>query len=417
MRRALVLAIALSAVLRAHAAPAYRLTGIHVKGSKHFQEADIVRATGLKLGQSATEPMLEEVANRMAESGAFAQVTFQYRTGPGGMTVDFQVEDSPEFLPCRFDNFVWLPAPDLLTELRSRVPFFDGKVSTAGKMTARVADALKQLLADRKIDATVDYRLHQPKLGAAIDSVVFVVEGTHIPVREIFVTGASPFAAPLLQDAIKPLLGGNFYASVVESFTANNLLPVYLRRGYLRASFGEPVARFSDGAVSVTLPVTEGLEYQPVAVRWSGNAALSASDLSGKLHLAPGHPADAVRLAADLEQIGEAYGSRGYLRAAIEPVATYDDAARTVAYDFRVNEGEQYRMGRIEISGIDGDAAGRILAAWRMREGDPYDATYHTRFLRENSGKIPASLSRMRIKTSTQINPDRSVNVLLIFMP
>ena len=83
---------------------------------------------------------------------------------------------------------------------------------------------------------------------------------------------------------------------------------------------------------------------------------LALQNLDSMIHLPVGEPANAMRLRGDLEAAEKSYGAKGYMKAKITPEAGLDEAKSTVRYTFHVEEGEQYRMGELEIRGLDAAA-------------------------------------------------------------
>ena len=82
--------------------PSYPLTKVQSSGSKRFAEADIVKATGLKVGSRVIGEDLKQAAERLTQSGVFAQVQFRFDAG----TADYLTVDSDQFVPATFENFV-----------------------------------------------------------------------------------------------------------------------------------------------------------------------------------------------------------------------------------------------------------------------------------------------------------------------
>jgi outer membrane protein assembly factor BamA len=96
---------------------------------------------------------------------------------------------------------------------------------------------------------------------------------------------------------------------------------------------------------------------------------------------------------SDLEGVHKLYRSRGYMAAQATPAAAIDDENSTVRYDLKVVEGDQYKMGELEIVGLDTGAKAHLQDAWTLREGDPYNADYAKKFLDATNQLLPAGVS------------------------
>jgi outer membrane protein assembly factor BamA len=197
-------------------------------------------------------------------------------------------------------------------------------------------------------------------------------------------------------------------------------MPVCLQRGYLKAAFGESQAKVvtqseDEVEVDAILPLTPGKVYSTSAVEWKGNTVIAAPDLQSMIHLSNGQPADAIRLDRDLIEVAKLYHTRGYMTARVNPKPQLDDAQSTVRYQLSVVEGDQFKMGEFEVAGLDSQARARLQAAWKLREGDPYNSEYPKRFVNENSKLVPAGVP-WKIGIHEAVNEkDKTVDVTIRF--
>jgi outer membrane protein assembly factor BamA len=113
MRR-LLLFIACLFPAVAGAADHFNLARVLVTGSQRYQEDDLVRATGLNVNTQVTADDLQNAANYLGNSGAFASVQFLFKPAVGakGVEADFQVTDAKSYLPAVFENIVWFSDQD-----------------------------------------------------------------------------------------------------------------------------------------------------------------------------------------------------------------------------------------------------------------------------------------------------------------
>jgi outer membrane protein assembly factor BamA len=85
--------------------------------------------------------------------------------------------------------------------------------------------------------------------------------------------------------------------------------------------------------------------------------------------------------------VGKLYRSRGYMTVQIKSDTQFDEEKNTVHYDLNIVEGDLYKMGELEILGLDTQATARIEGAWTLREGQPYNADYPEQF-RDDTGQL-----------------------------
>jgi outer membrane protein assembly factor BamA len=396
---------------------AYKLVTIKVSGSHRFAAEDVIAASGLRIGQTAHEDDFKQAAQELGESGAFSQVSYRYEYSPEGTELEFQVTDAQHFVPAEFDNLVWFDDGQLMQQLHARVPLFDGKLPLSGNLADQLNETLQALIAGKDIPAQVDYLRAAPNDGP-VTAFVFSASGVNIHIGKVAFPDTGASELPLLQAAADPLQGQDYSRSMLRVQADKNFLPIYLARGYLKASFSEAHAKVvqesgNDATVDVSLQVTPGPQYKIAAVKWSGNSAFPSSQLMPLIHLQPGKPADADQLEDDLRAVTRLYQTKGYMAFQVVPVAQMDDAQATVSYDLKVQEGAVYHMEELEIRGLDSYTTSQLTLAWRLRSGDPYNASYPETFLQETSSMLPAG--GWRSKVNQAVNKDKTVDVTIQF--
>jgi outer membrane protein assembly factor BamA len=257
-------------------------------------------------------------------------------------------------------------------------------------------------LHERGIAGEVRFLLHEEQQDAPARNGYFFADGADIRVRDVSFPGAAPAEVPALNEAANRLLKMVYRRSTAESFAADHLWPVFLRRGFLKAKIGRPVATLVSSEppaslISLEIPVTPGPQYRLGALRWTGNKAIQSVDLEKLLSVRVGTPADLVALNADLERVSEAYKARGYLRQTTREAPTYDDSIQVVSYELQVNEGDQYKFNELDIEGLDARLRDRVRELWTLREGEPYDPNYIRVFLRSAGSLLgPGMVTRMQ---------------------
>jgi outer membrane protein insertion porin family len=398
----------------------FKLISINVTGSERYAPAEIIAATGLQLGRTVSESDFKQASQQLGETGAFSDVAYTYQFSAQGTRLDFRVADNNQFLPVRFDNFVWFSDQELVETIHRAVPLFHGQLPVAGGMIDQVSDAVQALLLERKLQGRADYMRAAHRDGP-IDAFVFKVTGPTIRIRNITFTGAAPTELPLLQAAAKDLAGQEYLRSILQVQAEKNLLPIYLERGYLKAAFAEAEAKVAhespqETVVDIDIPIAPGRQYKLTQIRWSGNIVFPAEKLQPLIHLQTGQYVNAVELGNDLETVQKLYGTRGYLAAHVRSIPQLDDSQSTVSYQLQVYEGDVYHMGELEIQGLDARTTARLVEAWKLRSGEAFDASYPQRFLSDTNRAIP--LVQWKIAVHNSLNEkDKTVDVTLHFDP
>src|SRR6476469_5897323 len=340
----------LSAQARKPSQPASssKLISINVTGSTRYTPEQIIAATGLQPGQNVSEEDFKSVTRHLGETGAFSDVAYTFQFGPEGMKLALQVTDNNPFVPVRFENFVWLSDQELFEKLRTRVPLFQGQLPVAGDLADELSEALQVLAIELKLRGRVDYLRAGPEDGP-MEAFEFSVTGQPIIVRKIDFSGASPAELPELEAAARKLAGEDYTRSRLVLQAEKNFLPVFLARGYLKASVAAPQPKVveetpEETSVDVTFPITPGSLYKVTGVQLSGyKDVFPVEKLRKLIRLQPGQPANAVQASQDVEALTKLYGTRGYMGVKIHPAPEMNDGDSTVSYVFHFQEGSIYK--------------------------------------------------------------------------
>lgn len=404
---------------------AYKLVAIKVTGTERYTEKEILPASGLQLGQSAAEGDFKEAVQRLGDTGLFIDVVYSFSYSGTGTKLELQLADTDKskLVPAHFENFVWFTDAELLSELQRRVPLFKQVLPVAGNLPDRVSEALQAILTEKQFPGRVDYLRQGKQDGGDLTGIAYRVDEVSIRIRKLEFPGATPEQTALLTTAARRVTGADYARSALATVAQVDLLPVYWQRGYLRASFGASDARVAKHApgeqasgdieVDAIVPVTPGKVYATSGVAWKGNSVVPSEALAHLMHLPMGQPADAVGLVRDLEGVRKTYRSRGYMAVQIKPDPKIDDDQSTVHYDLNIVEGDQYKMGELEIVGLDTQAKARLREAWTLPEGQPYNADYPKQFVEATGRLLPPGV-RWAISIHEAVDAkDKTVDVTI----
>ncbi len=408
-------------------ASARQLIAIKVSGSKRFPEAAIAAATGLQMGTVVNEDDFKKAARTLGDTGVFTDIAYNYSYSSAGIKLELHVTDVDKFVPARFEDFVWFSDAELLKRIKEHSPLFDGELPLFGGLAAEVSDVLQAMLVENAIPGHVEFQ-RAGKPDGPVESINYHVTDVLIQVRHIEFSGAGADEVPALEAAGERLPDHEYSRSRLNQLVQHQLLPVYYARGYLKAQFGEPEpkvvkqpsAENEDGPrnqtiVDVTFAVTPGQRYKLKSLEWSGNKEFPTETLQKMVRAEPGQPANTVRLGDNLKDIQKLYGSRGFMTATITPTAVFDEAAGTVSLRLDVKEGFQYHMGELEFRGLDNSLMAKLRAAWKIRPGDIYDATYLSEYLVAAHKLLPTNLDWDVTSHVTANLRDKTVDVDLIY--
>jgi len=359
---------------------------IRTEGLKTFTEAQVMALSQLEKGSQVGKPDLQAAADRLLETGMFAKVNYTFQTRGDGLTATFQLEEAPR-VPVYFDNLPWFSDGELSDAIRKKIPYFDGTLPEAGAVVDQVGDTLKELLASRQLNVTVEHELlANPLAGGNVQQ--FHVQGAAFYIASVDFGDPSLSSSHLVQQQLAEVQGKPFSRMTIDLFLSEQLRPFYLQQGFLRVKLGPPEVRLTGNPnqklpeqIPVFVPIVSGAIYRWKEVRWSGNSLLSSITLSSELGLKPGDIANGMQIEAGWDRAREEYGHRGYLDAKIDPVASYDDQAHTVSFAATVSEGAQYRFNTIVVTGLSLAGERRLRQMWSTEAGAVFDKIRFETFL------------------------------------
>jgi hypothetical protein len=347
---------------------------------------------------------LQNAADRLIQSGEFADVKYRYQTDRDGVSIEFAVADGT-VIPAYFDNFPWFTGEELSQSLRQAIPLYDGRVPANGTAVDDVSEALGKMLESHQIVGSVTHRVLRAPDGERLVQE-FQLDGSELPVEAVFFTDPLADEDRAVHQSLSQLVGHPFSRFAIDTFVFEQVRPLYEASAHLRVKIGEPAARFTGDpsqplrkSVTVIVPIEPGPVYKWAGATWSGNAAIPAADLNALIGLRDGEPADGVKLRAAWVHVSDEYARLGYLDADVRPSLEFDDAKSRVAGKVSTVEGPQYHMGDLVLSGLSLDGERRIRAAWRIAPGSIFDEKYFDDFVnggaRAAFGTLPFTYAKV----------------------
>jgi outer membrane protein insertion porin family len=412
---------------------ASKLLEVKVTGSHRFTSEEIAAASGLPVGATVVEEDFRKAARQLGETGAFSDVSFTYSYSSAGTKLALQVADADKFVPAHFLEFVWFSDRELFKKIHDRIPLFTGELPATGRLADQVSDVLQAMLVENNIPGHVEY-LRTADKSDHLEAFDYGVSNVSIRIRQVDFSGAAPPELPLLTTAAEKLADREYSRGLVTNFIEHAVIPIYRERGYLKAACSQPQpkvikaeaskageaesrdSRLNRTIVDIDIAVTPGIQYKLAGWSWSGEKEISAETLQPLIHAKIGEPANTVQLDDDIKRVQELYGTRGFVTATIKAHAQLDNEASTATYLLEVHEGPVYRMGELAFRGIDNTLEARLRAAWKIRGGDVYDATYLQQYLPQARKLLPASVDWEVSSHVTAISRDKTVDVDLQYM-
>ena len=401
----------------ASAANSWPLVSLTVTGNEIYPQAAIVRASGLKVGQTVAKEAFDKARDRLLATGAFETVGFEF--GPAkdgkGYNGKFEVAEIRQVYAYRFEE---LPGTDaeLRAWLAQKEPLFGQKIPGTRELLTRFAAELNEYVAQRGFKDKVVGRLVADKPGEL--AALFRPATPPPAIADARFTGNQVVATPDLIRTFDDIAVGTPYSDVrVRELLDTNIRPMYEAKGRMRVTFAKveasPAQRGIQG-VSLLIHVNEGPEYKFGKIHIA-TSTVSTEDLYRAAKLKTGEMAnfDAVQKAQDA--IKKVFHREGYMEMSSSVDRRIDDAKKTVDVDINTQSGPRFRMGKLNIEGLDIIGEPAVRKIWGLKPGAPYDDGYPDTFLDSvRSGGYFDNLGKTRF-TADVNRADHTVDVTLYF--
>jgi outer membrane protein insertion porin family len=291
-------------------------------------------------------------------------------------------------------------------------------------LKSRTGEAFDPAIVDQDVKAI--YRMgffDDVKADLTPDGILIYTVKEKPYIREVKIQGASQVSKEKIEAAFG--IGARTIldrAKVAEG--VDKVRKLYGEQGYVNAVIDYAVSVEANNQALVTLDITEGNRLLIKKIRFEGNKAFSEGDLKGLIatkeewifsFITNRGVLDRDMLTNDVAILSNHYNDNGYVEHKIdEPVVVRGRDGLEVV--FRVSEGPQYRVGKVEIGGEllqDGKdmlksvklTTGQIFRGSRLRE----DITLLTDMY-SNKG-----FAFVQVDPITKVNPnDKNVDIALV---
>lgn len=183
----------------------------------------------------------------------------------------------------------------------------------------------------------------------------------------------------------------NKYTEEVLTADRDRLTSYYRQFGFFRAVVDTEVVPNEDHSLmSVRFVIYEGPRYRVRNIAVAGNEVFRSEDLYSLVELQEGENFDGSKMERDIAAIKDLYGGNGYIQATVDGQTLFLEEPGWVDLVFQISEGEQYRVGRINVNisgeyGVTRQSA--VLARLDLRPGDIIDI----RKIRDSERRLGAS--------------------------
>lgn len=191
----------------------------------------------------------------------------------------------------------------------------------------------------------------------------------------------------------------------------------YQNEGYFKVVVTAQAVRVASdplGRYNLSVRVAHpGRQYRLGEIHISNAAVFSEVTLRDLFPIQSGEIFSREKVAKGLEEIRRLYDSQGYINYTGMPGTNIDDASHIIDLELNVDEGKQYRVGVIDVLGVDPESRAHVLDALAVKSGDIYTAaSWQRSALKFHGAALDQSLTGIDRALNHQ---DQTVDVMLDF--
>ena len=382
---------------------------IKVAGNARLAATAVIAASGLRVGQIVTRAQLDAAAQKLADTGFFASVSYRYDPkaagGVTGYALTLQVTEEAARTPVELD----IPGQDaerLWQQLKSADALIDRQMPNNERASAYYKRAIEAVLRKSNHPEEIVMKT-EADLPTGKTWVAF--RPAHLPkVAAIRFEGNAAIAGSALQAALaKVAMSQDYTERDFRRKLELNLRPLYEELGRLTVAFPHVnMASAGDAAVAVTAGIDEGPEWRLGKVVLTGDA-LPLADMHEAARFAYGAPANWTQFMTTIHKMEQVLRRDGYITVSSEPVRSFHDPEQVVDVNVEVKKGPQFLFGELHIEGLDPGAQQRLAALWKLPGGAPMNQPYIDEFVRSVlpllKGKFRTFGSELHVRTGANV--------------
>ena len=351
------------------------VNSIEVKGLKRIEEGAVKSKITQKVGEQLSSEKISGDIKNIFKMGYFDDVKTEIETLEGGIKVIYSVKEKPTVIRVEFQG------NDEIKDdtLKEKTTITVGAIAD----TTLIQDNASKLQLFYEEEG---YWLAKvvPVINKVSENEVYLTyqidEGEKVRIRKITIVGNKEISAGKIRGAMKTstwkiysfITSSGYYRKETMNADLEAIKDLYFNNGFVKAVVSDPEMQLAPDkkGMSITMQVSEGDQYRISAVALTGNKVFPEKELRRLISSAPGKMFSKEVLRKDISAMTDLYTQNGYALANVSPEIVPDDATKQLALSYKVEEGEIYRIGRIEISGNTKTRDKVIRREVRMDEGD-----------------------------------------------
>lgn len=356
------------------------INSIEVIGLKRIEESAIMPKITQKIGEPLSQEKTNEDIKAIYKMGYFDDVRAEIEPFEGGVRLIYIVKEKPTIVKI---------------DLQGNKEFEDSKLKEKLTIsTGAIADAV--LIQDNANKLKVFYEEEGYYLSQIIPIIrkisphevtltYQIYEGEKVKIKKIKIEGNKFLSDRKIKGIMKTgerwlfsfITSSGYYKKDQMESDIEKIKDLYFNNGFIKVAVGEPQIKLTnDGkGMIITINISEGEQYVVSTIKISGNKVFHEDELMKRITLKVGKPFSKETLRKDILSISELYSENGYALITVTPDLVPVENKNLVQVILNIDEGDKYKIGRIEISGNTKTRDKVIRREVRLDEGDIFNSS------------------------------------------
>lgn len=371
--------IILSSVSSTYAEEFPIINAIEIQGLKRIEESAIKSKIVQKPGETISQEKTNEDIKAIFKMGYFDDVRAEVEPFEGGVKLIYIVKEKPTIIK------IDLQGNDEIedSKLREKLTITTGAIADAVLIQDN-ANNLKMLYEEEGYWLSHIVPVIR-RIGDDEVSLTYQIEeGQKIRIKKIIFEGNRAMSSGKIKKVMETkewwlfsfITSSGYYQKARIDSDIEKIKDLYFNNGFIKVVVGEPTIQLTEDkeGMIISIPISEGEQFKISSIELSGNKVFDENRIREKITMSKGELFSKEKLRKDIFSISDLYSQNGYAAISVTPDLSPDQDNKLVSVSLKIDEGEQYKIGRIEISGNTKTRDKVIRREVKLDEGDIYNS-------------------------------------------
>ena len=356
------------------------VNSIEIKGLKRIEESAVKSKITHKIGEPISMEKTNEDIKNIFKMGYFDDVRAEIETFEGGIKLIYTIREKPTVIRIEFQGNKEIDD----AKLKEKLTITTGSIADAVLIQDN-ADRLRAFYEEEGYWLSNIVPIITKISPDEVSLTYQIEEGSRVKIKKINIDGNKALSDKKIRKVMGTkerwlfsfITGSGYYKKDQMNADIERIRDLYFDNGFIKVAVGEPSIKLTDDkkGMMITIPISEGDQYSISSVEFSGNKVFSDDEIKKRITLTPNTTFNKSDLRKNILSISQLYSENGYAVTTITPDLIPDESKKLVTVTLKIDEGDRYSIGRIEISGNTKTRDKVIRREVRLDEGDIFNST------------------------------------------